>query len=35
MIGRIAPWKGQHVFLDAFAQAFGDGEATARVIGAE
>jgi glycosyltransferase involved in cell wall biosynthesis len=34
MIGRLAPWKGQHVFLDAFAQAFGDGDATARVIGA-
>jgi glycosyltransferase involved in cell wall biosynthesis len=22
MLGRIAPWKGQHVFLEAFARAF-------------
>ncbi|HET7572563.1 MAG TPA: glycosyltransferase family 4 protein [Gaiellaceae bacterium] len=34
ILGRIAPWKGQHVFLDAFAQAFPGGDETARVIGA-
>jgi glycosyltransferase involved in cell wall biosynthesis len=34
MLGRIAPWKGQHVFLDAFAAAFPDGDAEAVVIGA-
>jgi glycosyltransferase involved in cell wall biosynthesis len=34
MIGRIAPWKGQHVFLDAFAQAFGEGDERACVVGA-
>ncbi len=31
---RLSPWKGQHVFLEAFAQAFGDDpSATARVVG--
>ena len=34
MIGRIAPWKGQHVFLDAFAQAFGGGDEVAIIVGA-
>jgi glycosyltransferase involved in cell wall biosynthesis len=34
MIGRIAPWKGQHVFVDAFAQAFPDGDERASVVGA-
>lgn len=34
MVGRIAPWKGQHVFLEAFARAFPDGEAEAVVVGA-
>jgi glycosyltransferase involved in cell wall biosynthesis len=34
MIGRIAPWKGQHVFLDAFARAFADGDETAILVGA-
>lgn len=34
ILGRIAPWKGQHVFLEAFARAFDDGDARARVIGA-
>jgi glycosyltransferase involved in cell wall biosynthesis len=34
MIGRIAPWKGQHVFLEAFADAFADGGAVAQVVGA-
>lgn len=33
MIGRIAPWKGQHVFLEAFARAFADGDETAVVVG--
>ena len=32
-VGRLAPWKGQHVFLDAFAQAFRDGPVRARVVG--
>jgi glycosyltransferase involved in cell wall biosynthesis len=32
--GRIAPWKGQHVFLEAFAQAFRDSDAKAVIIGA-
>lgn len=32
-IGRLAPWKGQHVFLDAFAKAFPDGGARATVVG--
>ena len=26
MLGRIAPWKGQDLFLRAFAEAFPDGE---------
>jgi glycosyltransferase involved in cell wall biosynthesis len=34
MVGRIAPWKGQHVFLEAFASAFGEGDETGRIIGA-
>jgi glycosyltransferase involved in cell wall biosynthesis len=33
MLGRIAPWKGQHLFLEAFALAFGGSSAQARVIG--
>ena len=35
MVGRIAPWKGQDLFLRAFATAFpnGDGEARAVVVG--
>ena len=33
IVGRLAPWKGQHVFLDAFATAFPDGGARARVVG--
>ena len=24
MVGRLAPWKGQDVFMRAFAQAFAD-----------
>ena len=34
MVGRIARWKGQHVFIDAFAEAFPDGGEQARIIGA-
>jgi glycosyltransferase involved in cell wall biosynthesis len=33
IVGRLAPWKGQHVFLDAFAAAFGGTSVRARVIG--
>jgi glycosyltransferase involved in cell wall biosynthesis len=33
MLGRITPWKGQDVFLDAFAQAFPAGDVRARIIG--
>jgi glycosyltransferase involved in cell wall biosynthesis len=34
MIGRLAPWKGQTVFLDAFATAFPDGPEQAVIVGA-
>ena len=34
MLGRIAPWKGQDLFLRAFAEAFPDGDETAVLIGA-
>jgi len=34
MIGRIAPWKGQDLFLRAFARSFATGRETAVVIGA-
>jgi glycosyltransferase involved in cell wall biosynthesis len=33
IVGRVAPWKGQHLFLEAFALAFAHGGARARVIG--
>lgn len=34
IIGRLAPWKGQHVFLDAFDRAFpGDDGSEAVVVG--
>jgi glycosyltransferase involved in cell wall biosynthesis len=33
MIGRLAPWKGQDVFLRAFAQAFPDGRQRAVIVG--
>ena len=33
MLGRIAPWKGQDLFLRAFAAAFADGEERAVIIG--
>jgi glycosyltransferase involved in cell wall biosynthesis len=34
MVGRVAPWKGQHVFLEAFARAFPEGSERAVVVGA-
>ncbi|MEX2586900.1 MAG: glycosyltransferase family 4 protein [Actinomycetota bacterium] len=33
MVGRLSPWKGQHLFLRAFAAAFPDGQAEAVVVG--
>ncbi len=33
VVGRLAPWKGQHVFLDAFAQAFRATDVRGRIIG--
>jgi glycosyltransferase involved in cell wall biosynthesis len=33
MVGRIAPWKGQDLFLRAFARAFPAGEARAAIVG--
>ncbi|MGA2319339.1 MAG: glycosyltransferase family 4 protein [Solirubrobacteraceae bacterium] len=33
MLGRIAPWKGQDLFLRAFAAAFPDGDERAVVVG--
>lgn len=33
MVGRLAPWKGQDVFLRAFAAAFGNGDQQAVVVG--
>jgi glycosyltransferase involved in cell wall biosynthesis len=33
LIGRISPWKGQDIFLRAFARAFPSGPARARIIG--
>jgi glycosyltransferase involved in cell wall biosynthesis len=34
MVGRLAPWKGQDVFLRAFAQAFPEGDQRAIIVGA-
>jgi glycosyltransferase involved in cell wall biosynthesis len=34
MVGRIAPWKGQDVFLRAFAQAFPGDAVRAVIVGA-
>lgn len=34
MVGRIAPWKGQDVFIRAFASAFPAGEERAVIVGA-
>lgn len=33
MIGRLAPWKGQELFLRAFAEAFPNGDARCLVVG--
>lgn len=33
MVGRIAPWKGQDLFLRAFARAFPGGETRAAIVG--
>jgi glycosyltransferase involved in cell wall biosynthesis len=33
MIGRLAPWKGQHVFLEAFERAFRGGDELAALVG--
>jgi glycosyltransferase involved in cell wall biosynthesis len=33
IVGRLAPWKGQHVFLEAFAKAYPETGPTAVVIG--
>jgi glycosyltransferase involved in cell wall biosynthesis len=33
MVGRIAPWKGQHVFLQAFAKVFRSGTELATIVG--
>ena len=33
-VGRIAPWKGQLIFVEAFARAFGDGDAIGLIVGA-
>ncbi|MFM8303853.1 MAG: glycosyltransferase [Actinomycetota bacterium] len=34
LVGRLAPWKGQDLFLRAFAVAFPTGDARARIVGA-
>lgn len=34
MVGRLDAWKGQHVFLDAFAKAFPTGNEQAIIVGA-
>jgi glycosyltransferase involved in cell wall biosynthesis len=34
MVGRLAPWKGQDVFLRAFARAFPQGSQRAVIVGA-
>jgi glycosyltransferase involved in cell wall biosynthesis len=34
LVGRIAPWKGQDVFLRAFARAFSGDETRAVIVGA-
>jgi glycosyltransferase involved in cell wall biosynthesis len=33
MVGRLAPWKGQDIFLRAFAEAFEGSDAEAYVVG--
>ena len=34
IVGRLTPWKGQHVFLEAFARAFPEGDHEAVIVGA-
>jgi glycosyltransferase involved in cell wall biosynthesis len=34
IVGRLAPWKGQHVFLEAFARTFGGTSTQAHIVGA-
>ncbi len=34
ILGRLAPWKGQDVFLEAFARAFPDDDSEAWIVGA-
>lgn len=34
MVGRFAPWKGQHIFIEAFSRAFPDGDEQAVFVGA-
>ncbi len=33
MVGRLAPWKGQEIFLRAFARAFPSGDEYATIVG--
>lgn len=33
MVGRLTSWKGQDVFIDAFATAFPDGDEVATIVG--
>jgi glycosyltransferase involved in cell wall biosynthesis len=33
IVGRLSPWKGQDIFLDAFAKAFPGGEERALIVG--
>jgi glycosyltransferase involved in cell wall biosynthesis len=33
IVGRLSPWKGQHVFLKAFAETFADRDGEAWIIG--
>jgi glycosyltransferase involved in cell wall biosynthesis len=33
MVGRLAPWKGQHIFIEAFARAFPEGRFRAFIVG--
>ncbi|MHA3704653.1 glycosyltransferase [Jatrophihabitans sp. YIM 134969] len=34
LVGRLSPWKGQDLFLRAFARAFPDGDVRAALVGA-
>jgi glycosyltransferase involved in cell wall biosynthesis len=33
LVGRLAPWKGQHVFLEAFANALPNSDVRAAIVG--